>query len=306
MNGTALAGLALLFLAAPALSGIVNRTKSILTGRRGPPVWQRYADIAKLLRKGTVYSTTTTRAFRIAPAVLVATVAIAATLVPLGASGALVRFSGDLVAFVGLLAAGRFLLALAALDTGSSFEGMGASREMAFSALVEPVLFLVLATLALETHSISFAPAFATLGYASWSSHGAALLLAALALFVVLLAESSRVPIDDPATHLELTMIHEVMVLDHGGVDFGIILYGGAVKMFVIGAVLIQLLRPFPLRPPLPGAAWVAAGELAIGILVGVVESSMARLRLPRVPQFLIAAGVLAAIGAVILLGATG
>ena len=297
---------ALLAVWPPLLLGVIGKTKAWFAGRQGPSLLQPYRDVAKCLRKGAVYSRTTTWAFCIGPVVALATTMTAGLLVPLAGASGIVSFTGDFIVFAYLLGLGRFATAVAALDTGSSFEGMGASREMAFSALVEPELFLVLATLALETHSISFAPAFATLGYASWSSHGAALLLAALALFVVLLAESSRVPIDDPATHLELTMIHEVMVLDHGGVDFGIILYGGAVKMFVIGAVLIQLLRPFPLRPPLPGAAWVAAGELAIGILVGVVESSMARLRLPRVPQFLIAAGVLAAIGAVMLLGATG
>jgi len=297
---------ALLAVWPPLLLGVIGKTKAWFAGRQGPSLLQPYRDVAKCLRKGAVYSRTTTWAFRIGPVLALATTMTAGLLVPLAGASGIVSFTGDFIVFAYLLGLGRFATAVAALDTGSSFEGMGASREMAFSALVEPVLFLVLATLALETQSISFAPAFATLGYASWSSHGAALLLAALALFVVLLAESSRVPIDDPATHLELTMIHEVMVLDHGGVDFGIILYGGAVKMFVIGAVLIQLLRPFPLRPPLPGAAWVAAGELAIGILVGVVESSMARLRLPRVPQFLIAAAVLAAIGAVMLLGATG
>jgi formate hydrogenlyase subunit 4 len=297
---------ALLAVCPPLLLGVIGKTKAWFAGRQGPSLLQPYRDMAKCLRKGAVYSRTTSWAFRAGPVAALATTMMAGLLVPLAGGSGVVSFTGDFIVFAYLLGLGRFATAVAALDTGSSFEGMGASREMAFSALVEPVLFLVLATLALETHSVSFATAFATLGYASWSSHGAALLLAALALFVVLLAENSRVPVDDPATHLELTMIHEVMVLDHGGPDLGIILYGSAAKMFVIGAVLIGLLHPFSMLTPLRAAALLAAGQLAIGVLVGVVESSMARLRLPRVPQFLIAASVLAAIGAVMLLSTAG
>jgi formate hydrogenlyase subunit 4 len=284
------------------LSGIVNRTKSILTGRRGPPVWQRYADIAKLLRKGTVYSTTTTRAFRIAPAVLVATVAIAATLVPLGASGALVRFSGDLVAFVGLLAAGRFLLALAALDTGSSFEGMGASREVWYASLVEPALLLAFTGLTLATGSTSLSDMLGPPLDAARAHAGPALVLVAASVFVVLLAESSRVPFDDPATHLELTMVHEVMVLDHSGPDLALIEYAAGLKLALFAAVLTGVLWP-PAHAAGPTAlVALGAGLLLTAVAVGIVESVMARLRLTRVPQILVAASALASFGVILLL----
>lgn len=302
MTATAITGLLLLLLLAPALPGLVNRTKAILTGRRGSPVWQRYADIAKLLRKGTVYSTVTTRTFRIAPAVVVATVVLAAALVPLDGKGALVKFSGDLVAFVGLLAAGRFMLSLAALDTGSSFEGMGASREVWYGSLVEPALLLAFIGLTLATRSTSLSDMLGRPLAASWSHAAPAVVLIAASVFVVLLAESSRVPFDDPATHLELTMVHEVMVLDHSGPDLALIEYAAGLKLGLFGALLTGVLLPPALQAGLPALAALVVGLVVTAIAVGVVESAMARLRLTRVPQILVAASALASFGVILLL----
>ena len=209
------------------------------------------------------------------------------------------RFSGDLVAFAALLALGRFLLVLAALDTGSSFEGMGASREAAFSAFAEPALFLCFAGLALARGDLSLSGMLAgPLGAAG----PAPLLMIAASLFLVLLAETSRVPVDDPATHLELTMIHEVLVLDSSGPDLALIQYGSALKLALFGALIVGVLVP---RAPLPGPAalgLLVLGLVGVAVLVGVVESLMARLRLSRVPQFLVAASVLAALGLVLVL----
>jgi formate hydrogenlyase subunit 4 len=288
--------------AAPALPGIVNRVKSLLTGRRGAPVTQLYRDLARLWRKGTVYSRTTTWVFRAAPLVLCATVAAAALLLPADGRSAPLAFAGDFVAFAGLLALGRFALLLAALDTGSSFEGMGASREGTFGSLTEPGLFLCFAALGLATGETSLSGMFAG-APPVWRGGGPALAMVAAALFLLSIAETGRVPVDDPATHLELTMVHEVMVLDHSGPDFALIQYAGALKLALFGTILADVLIPRAGMPPAVSiAVWliaVAGGAAAIG----VVEAVMARLRLSRVPQLLVAAAVLPAFAVILLIG---
>jgi formate hydrogenlyase subunit 4 len=291
--------------AAPALPGIVNRTKSLLTGRRGAPVTQLYHDLAKLWRKGTVYSRTTTAVFRVAPVLLLATAAAAACLLPLDGRSALLTFTGDFVGFAGLLALGRFALVLAALDTGSSFEGMGASREGTFGSLSEPALVLCFAALALATGGTSLAGMFAE-APSVWTPAGPALAMVAGGLLLLTIAETGRVPVDDPATHLELTMIHEVMVLDHSGPDLALIQYAAALKLALFATMLVDILVP---RSGLPVAAsllvWVtAAGVVAVAL--GVIEATMARLSLVRVPRFLVAAAILPAFAILLLLGSAG
>ncbi|HEU5260260.1 MAG TPA: NADH-quinone oxidoreductase subunit H [Gemmatimonadales bacterium] len=302
MSRSALVGLALLLGVAPLLSGIAARTKARLTGRRGAPLLQLYWDLARLRRKGVVYSRTTTWVFRLAPIVLVATAALAACLVPLDGRRALVSFSGDFVAFAYLLALGRFFLVLAALDTGSSFEGMGASREVTVAAFAEPALFLAFIALVLATGSLSLGGALGAPLTQAWPTAVPALAMVTASLFLVLLAEGSRVPVDDPATHLELTMIHEVMVLDHSGPDFALILYGGALKLALFGALLVGAVVPRAGLAPGLGLAVLVLGLLGVAVLVGIVESVTARLRLSRVPQFLTAASALAALAVILLL----
>ncbi len=281
----------------PLLLGIIHKTKALCAGRDGPPLLQPYRDLWKLLRKGAVYSRTTTWLFRAGPIVSLAAVLCAGLVLPLAANTSPLGFSGDVVVFAYLLGLGRFFTMAAALDTGSSFEGMGASREAAFSALAEPALFLSMAILCIPAGSATFADAFGQLPWATWGFGHPTYLAAALSLFAVLLAENSRIPIDDPNTHLELTMIHEVMVLDHGGPDLGLILYGSAVKLFVIGTLLLHILLPIPAAGGWQGIALLCGGQIGLAMLVGIVESVMARLRLPRVPQFLVGAAVLAVIG---------
>lgn len=293
---------ALLLAMPPLLLGVINKTKAWFAGRHGPPLLQSYRDVWKLLRKGAVYSRTTTWLFRAGPIVSVAAVLCAGLLLPLAANVSPLGFPGDVVLFAYLLGLGRFFTMAAALDTGSSFEGMGASREAAFSALAEPALFLSMAILCVPAGSATFADAFGKLPWTAWGFEHPTYLAAALSLFAVLLAENSRIPVDDPNTHLELTMVHEVMVLDHGGPDLGLILYGSAVKLFVIGALLTHVLLPIPASGGWRGIALLCGGELALAALVGVVESLIARLRLPRVPQFLVGAVVLAVVGLAALL----
>ncbi|HMA40485.1 MAG TPA: NADH-quinone oxidoreductase subunit H [Gemmatimonadales bacterium] len=303
MTGWALAGLGAMLALAPLLPGVAAKTKALLTGRRGAPVWQLYRDLLRLWRKGAVYSTRTTWMFRLAPVAGVVTPLFATMLLPLDCRAAVVRFAGDFVAFAALLALGRFLLVLAALDTGSSFEGMGASRDAAFASLVEPALFLGFVVLALGTGQRSLSAMLGgDAGTLSWGAGAPSLAMVAVSLFFVLLAESSRVPVDDPATHLELTMIHEVAVLDHSGPDLALLLYGGALRMGLFAALPVGVLvSRAGLAGPLALGA-LLAGTVVVAAVVGVLESSMARLRLSRVPQFLVAASVLASLGVILQL----
>jgi formate hydrogenlyase subunit 4 len=285
----------------PLLLGLINRVKALFAGRTGPPLVQPYLDLRRLLGKGAVYSRTTTWVFRAGPVVGLAATAAAGLLVSFGGAPALVAFPGDFVLFAYLLGLARFVTAIAALDTGSSFEGMGAAREVTFSAYAEPALFLCLLVLARVTGSLSLSGMLGDALAGVWAVEGPALLLAAVALLGVALAENARIPVDDPNTHLELTMIHEVMVLDHSGPDLALILYGASLKLFLFGALVVRLTLGFPLASP-----WASLGAFLLGmggfaVLVGAVESTMARLRLARVPQFLVGAGVLSLLALVLL-----
>jgi formate hydrogenlyase subunit 4 len=284
---------------APLLFSVINRVKAVFAGRRGKRLSQPYRDLAKLARKGAVYSRTTTWLFRAAPAVSLAAIVAALALVPLGRLDAAPGFTGDFILAVYLLALARCAVVLAALDTGSSFEGMGASREAAFSALAEPALFLCFLVLAASTREATLN---GLLRGAALSASAPELALAPLTLFIVLLAENARIPVDDPNTHLELTMIHEAMILDHSGPDLAFIQYGAALKLWLFCAVLTGAVVPPLGRGPWLDFALAVAGIFACAVLVGVVESVMARLRLPRVPKLLALACACAAIALILTL----
>ncbi|NLH15745.1 MAG: hydrogenase [Phycisphaerae bacterium] len=271
---------------APLLLGVVNRTKAIYAGRKGQPLLQLYYDLYRLLRKGAVYSRTTSWIFRAGPIVGLAATALAIPLIPFGGGRGLFSFAGDFFFAVYLLGVVRFLWVIAALDTGSSFEGMGGSREVAFSALAEPALLLALTAVAWMTRSLSLSD---MVGRLSWTlGPGVApIAMVGCTLFVVFLAENARIPVDDPNTHLELTMIHEVMVLDHSGPDFAMIQYTAALKFWLLGAILIGVLLPFETLPTTVRWPVALGGMFTLAILVGIVESTMARLRLLKVPQLL-------------------
>ena len=291
---------------APLLPGVANRVKAFVAGRRGPPLLQLYFDLWKLLRKGAVYSRTTTWVFRLAPSVGLASVLLALLLVPAPGGPAPAGFEGSLILFLYLLALARFFTVAAALDTGSSFEGMGGSREVQFAVLAEPAALLVLAALVPASGTLSLGGLFAGNTPALWRAAAPALGLLAAALLIVLLAENCRIPFDDPNTHLELTMIHEVMVLDYGGPDLAFILYGAALKLWLFGALLANLLLPVGPAPWGAATIWLVAGAVAAAAAVGAVESVLARLRLLKVPQLLLGAVALAALGMVLMLrGAT-
>lgn len=201
-----------------------------------------------------------------------------------------------------MLGLARLFIVAAALDTGSSFEGMGGSREVTFSMLVEPTLFVGLFALSRLSHSLSLSGILYATGVTGWSIGAPALV--AGAFFVLYLAENARIPVDDPNTHLELTMIHEVMVLDHSGPDFGMVTYGSSLKLWLLGALFVGVFSPNLMEAPI----WFREGYAIVGmvllaIAVGVVESSMARLRLVKVPQLLVGAGALAMLATILVLG---
>jgi formate hydrogenlyase subunit 4 len=287
--------------APPFLLGVIAKTKAAFAGRVGPPVLQPYYDLAKLCWKGSVFSTSTTWVFLAGPVVGVVTAALALLFIPFTAAGAPVSFVGDAVLVAYLFGLGRFFTASSALDTGSAFEGMGAAREVTFACLAEPALFLGLLVPAKLSGSFVLGDMLGGAVASYWPAAGASLTLVVLSWFVVLLAENSRIPFDDPNTHLELTMIHEVMVLDHSGPAFGMILYGAALKLFAFGALVVRVAVPVS-----TGSAWLdwpafLGGMVLVAVVVGVVESTVARLKMTQVPVLLITACLLAGFGVVLL-----
>lgn len=292
----------LALVSAPILLGIINKVKAFFAGRKGQPLLQAYFDLWKLFHKGAVYSTSTTWVFRAGPAVGLACAVVAAALMPLGTTPALISFPCDLILFAYVLGVMRFFSVLAALDTGSAFEGMGASREVQFSALAEPALLLGLAAMTRLTGSYTLSQVFSGEFPAAYTSFGPVIFLVASSILVVLLTENARIPVDDPNTHLELTMIHEVMVLDHSGPDFAYILYGAALKLWVMGALLVNVVLPVRTDSPLLNLVVALSGMLCVAVLVGIIESSMARLRLLKVPSMLVGAVILSGLAFVLLL----
>lgn len=265
---------------APLLPGVINKVKAWVAGRQGPPVLQLYFDLGKLWRKGVVMSTLASPGFLIAPAAAWVAVISAAMLMPLGATGSVLSFDGDVILLVYLLALARFCTAWGAMETGSAFEGMGAAREVSFAVLAEIGIITAVLTLVVQSGSISLASMFVALA-------GPSAALLAAGLFIILLAENCRVPFDDPNTHLELTMIHEVMVLDHSGPPLAMILHGASVKLMLFAAFLVQAVLPVAQLPIIPSLSLLAGAILAVTVAVGLVESLTARLSFRRVPLLL-------------------
>jgi len=287
---------------APLFPGITNQTKAFFAGRRGPGLFRLYFDLAKLIRKSSPRSLTTTWLFDLAPSIALAATLLAALVFPwtlTTTSQSLTTLSP--VLFFYLLGTGRFFTVLGALDTGSAFEGMGASREVQFSALVEPAVFVILGFLVLLSGESGLAGMLAGYPTDAWAHHSVSLLLAGIAFFALLLSECCRVPFDDPETHLELTMIHEAMILDNAGPDLAYIHYGAALKFELLAAFMVAMLLP-----SFGGAT--ASGEVlrfgtliggisVTAVFVGIVESVMARMRFLKTPQILLATLMLAALG---------
>jgi formate hydrogenlyase subunit 4 len=278
--------LSVLFILTASLffTGIVVRTKSIVTGRKGPGIFQPLKDVARLFKKGSVYSETTSWVFRIAPSIYFASILTAILVIPFGQYRGLISFNGDFVFFAYVLALGKFFSIISAWDTGSSFEGMGASREALYSMFAEPAFFILMGSFALLTGHTSFYDIFRTLHFGSSISY----LLGTLATFVLAtlaMVENSRMPVDDPKTHLELTMVHEVMILDNSGFDLGLILSASYLKFAMFGALIANFfIDVFPWYSAITVFLLI---QVLFAVLVGVWESFMARYRMSHNPQFI-------------------
>jgi len=283
---------AALLAAAPLLRGVVKKMKAAFQSRQGPPLLQGYYDLAKLLQKEPVRSETSSWVFVAGPRVYFATALAATTLVPVLFAGAPLEEAGGILVLVGLLALGRFALASASLDTGSPFGGMGASREMTVAALAEPALMLGLFTVALWGGSLNLGDLVRATVLRGPSAHPSDL-LAAAALFIVLIAEAGRIPVDNPATHLELTMIHEAMLLEYSGPDLALVEWASALKELLFMTLLANLFLPLGLAVAVSPAdlglavAFYAGKVFLLAVAVTLVEVTNAKLRFFRVPELM-------------------
>ena len=277
----------------PLLAMVITKVKAWFSGRKGPAWLQNYSTLVKLLRKIPVYSRSTTFVFRLGPVIILAGIIIALCLMPMAGRSPLISFSGDVILLFYLLGLGRFFVIIAALDTASPFEGMGAAREALYGALAETTIFVILILFERIQGGLSLSSYLSTQAdIGLWTNAGAATVLVVIALFMVMLTENSRVPVDDPTTHLELTMIHEVMVLDHSGPEFALIELGSWLKLFFYSAFIANLLCP--LQGTFFDLLLFALVIPVLYVLIGLVESIMARYRLNMVPKFILISFALA------------
>ncbi len=306
--------------------GVILRVKSIASGRKGPGILQPWKNILVLLRKGSVFSTTTSYIFQIAPVIYLSTVICALLLLPFPGMPSLFGFEGDFILFAYLLALGKFLFILGALDTGSSFEGMGANREALYSMLAEPAFFILFGTLALLTGHTSMQQIFESFQFAGHNSFIIGF-IAVYLLVQIAMIENSRMPVDDPKTHLELTMIHEVMILDHSGFDLALINIGTALKFAVYGLLIANFLVPVDAGMILvkgeqllvnsekliennvgrPGMVALQVGvyftiQFVFAALIGLMESFRARRKLAKNPQFVVTLASIALVAFILVL----
>jgi len=293
---TQFAQMALVLLLAPLLTGFVRKLKARLLRRRGPSVFQPYRDLLRLLRKEVVLAENASWLFRAAPYLIFATTWVAAALVPTFATGLLYSWSADLIAIIALLGSARFLLALAGMDVGTSFGGIGSSREVMIASLAEPAMLLIAFTLALVAGSTQLSTVADFMNSPEVGLR-VSVGMALIALVMVAIAENARIPVDNPATHLELTMVHEAMVLEYSGRHLAMIEFASFLKLLLYVSLIACLFAPWGLAPPgagpwafaLGAAAWL--GKLAVaGTLLALFETAIAKMRVFRVPEFLGAA----------------
>ncbi|QRG09375.1 NADH-quinone oxidoreductase subunit H [Xanthobacter dioxanivorans] len=291
---------------APLLTGVVRKVKARLTRRRGAPVLQPYRDLARLMHKEAVLAQNASWLFRCVPYLVFAATWVAAALVPTFATGLIFSWSADLIAITALLASARFFLALAGMDVGTSFGGIGSSREVMISSLAEPALIMIVFSLALVAHSTQLS----TIAQVMLAGVGlrVSLALALVALLMVAVAENGRIPVDNPATHLELTMVHEAMVLEYSGRHLGLIELASQLKLLLFLSLVACVFLPWGLAPAGAGIGGFALGmatyalKLGAGaVLLAVFETSIAKMRVFRVPDFLGAALMLGLLGTLLL-----
>jgi len=296
-----LTGFVLILIVAFFFPGIILRTKSITSGRKGPGIFQPIKEIAVLMRKSSVFSETTGVVFRIAPAITLASIVCASLVIPFGNQTSVISFEGDFIFFSYLLAIGKFFAIIAALDTGSCFGGMGANREAFFSMLIEPAFFILLATFAMFTGYTSFSEIFR---HFFITGDHTVLIYSAIGFYLFIqtaIVENSRIPVDDPKTHLELTMIHEVMILDYSGFDKALIHIGTYLKFAIYGSLMYNLVVPAGLNLFLHIGLFVVIQAL-FAVIIGLTESFRARNKMNRNPKFILSISAVAWIAFVVIL----
>jgi len=296
--------LAIAILAAPLFPGIILKVKAFFAGKQGPPLLIKYYTLFKLLRKGSVYSTSSTFVFKLGPIISFASALLVLFFFPFAGAAPLVSFHGDVIVLFYIMGIGRFFTVVAALDVASPFEGMGAAREVFFSTIAELTIFTVLILFYRLNGSLSFAEYFTGENPISlMSDSGALLLLVIVSMFMVLLTENSRVPVDDPATHLELTMIHEVMILDHSGPDLALIELGSFYKLFFYSAFITHLIYPFSIASGVVNWLLFYAILAVIYGAIGLTESIMARFKMDLVAKFILTSFALVFFAAILTMG---
>jgi formate hydrogenlyase subunit 4 len=294
-------GFVLILIAAFFFPGIILRTKSIASGREGPGLFQPVKDIVLLIKKGSVFSKTTGIIFQIAPAITLSTIFCAGLVIPFANQEAIISFDGDFLFFSYLLAFGKFFAIIAALDTGSSFEGMGANREAFFSMLVEPAFFILLATFAMFTGYTSFSDIFSHF-FITGNNYVLIYSIIGFYLFIqIAMIENSRLPVDDPKTHLELTMIHEVMILDNSGFDKALIHIGSYLRFAIFGALMYNVIVPAGWNIYLQIALFLTV-QAVFAIIIGLIESFRARNKMNLNPKFILTLSAIAWIAFMIIL----
>ncbi len=266
--------------------GMINTTKSLWSGKTPPHILQPFFDFIKLIRKGVVISNTTSFIFSISPVIIFTTTLLAAFIAPLAGYQNFISFNGDFILFAYLLALGKFFTIIMALDTGSAFSGMGASREALFGALIEPGFFIIMSNITSFTIDPTFKNVLSGMSFNSSYLNLLIIILCGMGLFIMLIMEGYRVPIDDPMTHLELTMIHEAMLLDSSGFDLAIINYATAIKMVIFSGIIANMLLPFDVSTFVYYVIFFLV-ILILPIIIGTIETFMARYKMKNVPQFL-------------------
>lgn len=290
--------LLLLMVTPPLFLGVIAKVKAFFAGRKGPPMLQPYYDLIRLFQKGMIWSKSASFIFKFAPVGVLVCILMSGLFIPF-IGQAPFRLDGDVILFAYFLATARFLIILAAMDVGSSFEGMGASREATLGAFSELAFFLGLIALVVMTQSFSLSGIFEWEGkHTFWNP---AILMLFMAFFVVLLTENARIPIDDPATHLELTMIHEAMILEYSGPNLALMLYGASIKLFIFMALTVSILWPTQEVEPIKAILWFFVKMFGMAVGIGLVESMNARLRLIKIPQLLVANFVITALALMLI-----
>lgn len=294
-------GLLLILIVAACFPGLIIKTKSIASGKKGPGIFQPLKEIGILMRKGSVFSTTSGLIFQIAPAISLASIICATLVIPFAKHNAIISFEGDFVFFSYLLAFGKFFSVIGALDTGSSFEDMGANREAFFSMLAEPAFFVLMATFAMFTGFTSFTQIFHSFFITGSNS---VLMFSFIGLYILVqitMIENCRLPVDDPKTHLELTMIHEVMILDNSGFDKALIHIGSYLKFAIFGALIYDLIVPAGWNIFLQVILFLVV-QAIFAITIGIIESFRARNKMNKNPKFILSISAIAWIAFTIIL----